>query len=224
MVEFTAVGSAPLTDARLRLWLAPFDQNGASFEFDDLLLLPKADFDALPTVTAAPDRQPVPTEFADKKKPPKSQGQGQPANSVLVQGYFLDGDESGRLRGGYVPENGEPWCYAARPSLRPSCSRPTAICSRVRIVGAGQPAQRASSPASSRTSLSGPQDATAYAAAAAPTCARERDDSGTGGCTSIAFTATYQGQKCVGSSGRRRAHRPQAARAGQRRGVMMRRP
>jgi hypothetical protein len=41
-VEFTTRGfTSPTSDSRLRLWLAPYDQNGAVYEFDDVVLVEK---------------------------------------------------------------------------------------------------------------------------------------------------------------------------------------
>jgi hypothetical protein len=41
-VEFKTKGfTSPTTDTRLRIWLAPYDQAGTVYEFDDIVLTEK---------------------------------------------------------------------------------------------------------------------------------------------------------------------------------------
>jgi hypothetical protein len=190
VVEFTARGRTTLTDGRLRLWLAPFDQNGAVYEFDDVLLIPAA-----AATTAAPDSRETgaPEQLQGRKKPPKTAGQ--PANVVLEQGYFLDGDEDGRLRGAFVGARDETWCYAARASaveLYPANGR----MARVRIVGAGRP-RSVIITGITQNEPPGPAPDGSGVGSSYAQLRRERDDSGEGRVYHVAFTAVYKGKKCA---------------------------
>jgi hypothetical protein len=93
VVEFTTVSlSSSTNDTRLRLWLAPFDKNGSVFEFDDVVLIEKPE--SLPTGNLEADQ--AETRLS---KP----GQvGKPANTYLIDGYFIDDDKPGRKGGGFV--------------------------------------------------------------------------------------------------------------------------
>ncbi len=128
VVEFTALGDVLVNDAQLRLWLAPYEKNGTSFYFDDVVLTPKgAEVNAL-----------------------ASSVEDVPAASVQIQGYFLDGDEEGRLAGGYTPQEGAAYCYQARPSrsvLEPADGKMI----DVKLLGLGKPSS-VRSRVSSRTS------------------------------------------------------------------------
>ena len=185
VVEFTAVGTVPLNDARLRLWLGPFDQNGASFEFDDVVLLPKSAVAAL--------GGPQITEGALGSSG-KSAPTGVAASSVLVQGYFLDGTEDGRLAGGYVPDNGASWCYKARPSVNTLLPADGKL-AKVTLHGLGSPRYVAIT-GITQNELVGPEPDGYGLGTAVATLRREREATGEGRVYHIAFTATYRGSSC----------------------------
>jgi hypothetical protein len=184
VVDFTAVGSEPLNDARLRLWLAPFDAPGTIFEFDDLVLLP---LDDSVGSTAVPTTLSETTLAAAVARDLKTAG-GVPADSVQVQGYFIDGDELGRLAGGYVPENGAPSCYVARPSL--STLLPNGKMARVKILGLGSP-QNVTITGITQDELVDPLPDARFNGATA-WLRRERDAQGDGRVYTIAFDAAYK--------------------------------
>ncbi len=76
----------PVNDARLRLWLAPFDEPDTIFWFDDVVLQPAAlaeDGETSLTVNAADVT----------------------GAAYLVSGYFLDADDEGLIDGTFVPED-----------------------------------------------------------------------------------------------------------------------
>ena len=188
VVDFTAVGAVPLTDARLRLWLAPFDQNGMTYEFDDVVLIPKS---AVPLVAQISEYK---LEGAQAAFRTPNAATGVAANAVLRQGYFLDGNEDGRLAGGYVPENGASLCYSARPS-RADLFPATGSLMKVHIFGIGSP-RNVVIDAITQDEAVGPTPDGYGVGTSSATLRRERDDSGAGRVYHIAFTATDQGQTC----------------------------
>ena len=188
VVDFTAVGAVPLTDARLRLWLAPFDQNGMTYEFDDVVLIPKS---AVPPVAQISEYK-LDGPQAALRTP--NWRNGVAASAVLRQGYFLDGNEDGRLSGGYVPENGASLCYNARPS-RSDLFPATGSLMKVHILGIGSP-RNVRITAITQDEAVGPLPDGYGVGSSSATLRRERDDSGAGRVYHIAFTATYQGQSC----------------------------
>jgi hypothetical protein len=185
VVEFTAKGNTTLTDGRLRLWLAPFDQNNMTFEFDDVVLLPKS-------MAGVPFAAPTESTLGRRPKPQVSQGQ--PANVVLQQGYFLDGDEDGRLNGAYLPENGESLCYNARAS-RSELFPANGKLVKVRILGVGKP-RNVVITGITQNELVGPTPDGYGVGSSSAKLRRERDETGEGRVYHIAFTATYKGNTC----------------------------
>ena len=181
VVEFTAVGNVPLTDARLRLWLGPFDQNGASFEFDDVVLLPKS-------AVAALDGPQI-TEGALAARQIRSQGQ--PANSVLVQGYFLDGDGAAVWPAATCRTTGR---AGATRHGRPCHALPAnGKMARVPSTALGSP--RWPSPASSRTNRSARSRTGMAWARPCAQLRRERDDRHGAGLQHR-LHGTYRGSSC----------------------------
>jgi hypothetical protein len=112
----------------------------------------------------------------------------------LQQGYFLDGDENGRLSGGYVPANGEPWCYAARPS-RAELFPADGKMARIRILGVGK-AKNVVITGITQNEPTGPLPDAYGVGGSWAQLRRERDASGEGRVYHIAFTATYKGSTC----------------------------
>lgn len=183
VVEFTAAGSVPLTDGRLRLWLGPFDQNGANFEFDDVVLLPKS------AVTAQGEQVAAGTNGRERMAT-----RGVAAASHLTQGYFLEGDESGRLAGAYVPDNGSSLCYNARPSLSRLLPANGKF-AKVAILGSGRP-QNVVITAITQNEPVGVEPDGAGLGTPWAMLRRERDADGEGRVYHVAFTASYQGRSC----------------------------
>ena len=177
VVEFTTNKnvSEPVDDARLRFWLAPYDYAGAQFEIDDVVLLKKEDAMSAMTTLAATRN-------------------GAPADSHLVQGYFLDGDTSGHLQGAHVPKSGEPLCFNARPSV-PALWPADGKLHPLRIEGLGEAdsvtitAVTQDEPPGERQNARGVGGSTVRLRA-------ERDPFGEGRVYTVAFTAVYGEQSC----------------------------
>jgi hypothetical protein len=167
--------SEPVDDARLRFWLAPYDYAGAQFEIDDVVLLTKEDaMSAMAALSAA--------------------GNGAPVDSSLVQGYFLDGDTSGRLQGAHVPESGEPLCFNAQPSMAALWPAEGEL-HPVHIEGLGETdgvtitAVTQDEPPGERQNARGVGGPTVRLRA-------ERDPFGEGRVYTVAFTAVYGERSC----------------------------
>lgn len=87
IVDFTTGNfGAATNDTRLRFWLSPYGQNGTIYEFDDVVM----------------------TELTQGRSgsEPSRQG-GRSADDLLIQGYFIDDDTTGRLAGTYVSDGNE---------------------------------------------------------------------------------------------------------------------
>ena len=126
VVDFRTNASAS-SDARLRIWLAPYDQPGTEFEFDDVVLATPDNFAAAAALSSslAPAESGTSVQAVQESAGPDDSPETRRGNPwketkqtalLLEVGYFLDGNEAGRLAGGYVPDNGDPWCYSAYPS------------------------------------------------------------------------------------------------------------
>ena len=139
VVEFTAIGTAPLNDARLRIWLAPYDAAGTKFEFDMVTLVPKSAVagptEALLAATGSSELTALDGAARGGRRS-RPMPQVVPADVVLYQGDFIDSDEAGRLVGGYVPDNGAAYCRNARPS-RDTLLPADGKMAKINIVGLG---------------------------------------------------------------------------------------
>ena len=187
VVEFTATGSVPLTDGRLRLWLAPFDEKRAVFEFDDVVLLPQSVVSAAAGTISALKTTALADQSATRQMTPTD---WVPAHSVLVQGFFLDGDEQGRLEGGSVDkQKGASFCTNARPS-RANLFPADGKMANINIVGLGRVKDLTITGITQDEEVIGPlPDAIINGRSVLLRKARDKD--GEGRVYHVTFTATY---------------------------------
>jgi len=110
-IDFTTTNfSEPVNDARLRLWLAPIEGQ-AYLHFDDFVLMPAAEFNALGITETATSFNVLGID-ALMQRNDKSSGK---TMEVLTSGYFIDDDDAGRMAGAVLPlnENQSPVCEQA---------------------------------------------------------------------------------------------------------------
>lgn len=187
-IEFVAKVPVAVEDGRLRFWLAPYDATGAQFEFDNVVLLPKSATVLQTRALFAQSAEGPSTSVARTAAARTS------ADSVLLQGYFVDGDDAGRLAGAITSDTEESWCYGARPAsatLLPANGKFSAV----RIVGIGSP-KKITITGITQDELVGPQPDAYGVGGSMARLRRELNAGGDGRVYHIAFTAQYRNRTC----------------------------
>lgn len=111
VVQFTTTGfSAPTTDTRLRLWLAPFDRAGTVYQFDDVVLTEITSGGPVVLTGELTSRTALGLAAAKPQQPAVKAG------SLAVDGYYIDRDHDGRVAGGFAGGQGSDACRLPKAS------------------------------------------------------------------------------------------------------------
>jgi hypothetical protein len=183
VVQFTTTGfSEPVSDGRLRIWLAGSDAPGAEYYFDDVVMVPLGE-----PVTATESLVDLQSfSLLDRQADSSGVAKGQ----LLISGYFIDDDDAGRMQGAFLPLKARAaQCAKAHPShaaLWPADGRMV----NVKIVGAGKPASLVVTGIWQDEPVGAEADGVLNGAGAL--LRAERADGGNGRVYHVAFNATYR--------------------------------
>ena len=132
VVQFTTTGfSTPVTDGRLRIWLAESDALNAQYYFDDVVMVPLG---ATTTVSESVSDLQSFSQFDNQAGYPNVVN-----GQLLTSGFFIDDDDAGHAKGAFLPQRpGATQCENARPS-RATLWPADGSMVKVKIVGAGKP-------------------------------------------------------------------------------------